>query len=217
MLLSLVLSVLVTSCHKKSEDIHLLTIKNIRLFTTKAEFGATMDSLVENDPAIEFVPYEGKRFMQMRIDRDAGNPYFAYILPTFDNGVVTKLTLMLYSESNAGNAASFIRREEESLLYWGNPKRVNDEMLAMVQSKYGFAADSGYVLSINRGTNHILRHKAWKKAGLEIKLISEVEENTGLSDFAPFCNFIIEYSPTDKFLKENEEQISEYRRRNSAL
>ena len=215
-LLWVAFSTLATSCHKKSRDIHLPTIKNIRLFTTGLEFGATIDSLVQNDPTFEYVPYEGKKFVQMRIDRDAGNPYYAYFFPSYDKGLVTKLTLLLSSTNSVSSANSFINGQE-GLLYWGSPERTNDEMFSMIQGKYGAVTDSGYLLSINSGTNHILRHKGWEKDGLKVKLISEVPESIGLSDFTPFCNFIVEYEPTDKFLKENEKQISEYRQRHSVL
>jgi hypothetical protein len=185
----------------------IFAFKNMRMFMSQQEVNRFFDSLTTNDPLFREVRYENQRFCEFKERSEVGTDYYGYLLPSFTNGLMTKLTIFYSPKSNPSSVTQYIMGKEQTLLYWGEKvNEVQNDLRIKLNIKYSSPINSGTELSPHKYQDYEYLFSEWEKDDMAIKFKQEVEKDDGLNNFT-FCNYLLEYSPTKDYMQKHQKRI----------
>lgn len=211
-----ILCFMFTSCQSQTNEINIKAFKNIRMYITKKQFNSFVDSLGNNDPLFNIVIEGSHKYCEFTETNEFGKAYKGYLLPTYTNGILTKLTVFYTPSSSPEIVTKYIQGDEQALVFWGDEvNRVQNDLNLKLQIKYGSSGKSGNLVSPHKFANYTYLYSEWVKDGMSIRLLQEIENDNGTNKY-PFCNYLVEYAPSPGFIKMNKGVIDEKIRNNSS-
>jgi hypothetical protein len=185
--------ILLFACKAEQKHFNLPTFKNLQLYSTEETFNRFADSLIRHDNSFRIARDGNIDYCEFTENSTYGLSYYGYVVPTYTNGIITKVIVFYTPSSSPSTISSSIRREK-TLVFWGDKvNQVLNDLTMKLQIKYG-----SKFISEKRVAEHTYFINHWQKDDVSIRLVQEVDADDNSNKF-PFCNLFIEYTATESF------------------
>jgi hypothetical protein len=200
---------LLSACDRKTALPVITVFKGMKLFITSQQFEQFVDSLVKEDPSFRKAMANRYYYCEFAQQSESGFHYYGYLIPTFDNGLLTELKVFYTPQSDPYSVEKYSYSNEQNLMYWGRTGNiVYNDLNLQLQIKYGIPSKTGNAVSHHVIANYEFIYSQWDSQDLQVMLLREVEKDDGLNTF-PFCNYFIVYRPSEQFMAKNREILTE--------